>query len=137
MTRSRNSYGLFLDLPGRVADWRDKLEAALVAEGFGILTEIDVKATMKKKLGEDVPAQLILGACKPPLAHKAMETEQDIALLLPCNVTLRELPEGGTRIGVMDVIGMMGMVANPGLDPIGKEASACFERVLTALAAEA
>ncbi len=137
MTRSKNSYGLYLDLPGHISDWRAKVEAALKAEGFGILTEIDVKATIKEKLGEDVPAQLILGACNPPLAHQAMTTEENIGLLLPCNVTLRETSDGTTRIGVMDMKGMMSMIANPELDSIGEEVSARFERVLTALAAEA
>ncbi len=137
MTRSKNSYGLYLDLPGCISDWRAKVDAALKAEGFGILTEIDVKATIKEKLGEDVPAQLILGACNPPLAHRAMTTEEDIGLLLPCNVTLRERSDGVTRIGVMDVKDMMSMIANPGLDSIGEEVGARFERVLTALAAEA
>jgi uncharacterized protein (DUF302 family) len=137
MNRSRNNYGYYLDLAAGIADCRPRVEAVLKAEGFGILTEIDVKATIKEKLGEEVPAQLILGACNPPLAHEAMETEQDLALLLPCNVTLRELPDGGTRIGVMDVKGMMGMVGNPGLDSIGEEVSARFERVLTTLASEA
>ena len=137
MTRSTNNYGLYLDLPGSVADCRPKLEAALKAEGFGILTEIDVQATLKEKLGKDVPAQFILGACNPPLAHAAMNTEENIGLLLPCNVTLRELPDRRTRIGVMDVKGMMSMVGNPGLDAIGEDVSARFERVLAALAAEA
>ncbi len=137
MTRSNNNYGLYLDLPGRISDWRAKLDAALKAEGFGILTEIDVKATIKEKLGEDVPAQFILGVCNPPLAHEAMVVEENIGLLLPCNVTMRETPDGTTRIGIMDVKGMMSMTANPGLDSIGEEVGARFERVLTALSAEA
>ncbi len=136
MTRGSNSYGLFLDLPGAISVWRPKLEAALKAENFGILTEIDVKATLKEKLGEVVPGQLILGVCNPPLAHEAMNVEKEIGLLLPCNVTLRELPDGGTRIAIIEVKGMMSMVGNPALDAIGELAGAGFERVLAALAAE-
>jgi len=133
MTRTSNNYGRFIDLPGAVADWRPKVEAILKEHGFGVLTEIDVKATLKEKLGEDVPAQFILGACNPPLAHAAMTAEPDIGLLLPCNITLRELEGGLTRVGVIDVNGMMGMVGNADLPPIGDEVSARFERFLSAL----
>ena len=134
MTETRNPYGLYLDLPGTVVGLRPHVEEALMVEGFGVLTEIDVQATLKAKLGEDVPAQLILGACNPPLAHRAMETERDIGLLLPCNVTLRELPDGKTRVGFMDVRGMMAMVGNAGLTEIGDAVSERFARVMAKLA---
>ncbi len=137
MTRTRNNYGLYLDLPGPLAYWHPKVEAALQAEGFGILTEIDVQATLKAKLGEDVPPKLILGACIPPLAHQAMCAEPDIGLLLPCNVTLRELPDGGTRVGVLAVKEMMAMVDNPALSGIASAVTDRFERVLAALETEA
>lgn len=137
MNRSSNNYGHHIDLPGSIANWRPKVEAALKAEGFGVLTEIDVKATIKEKLGEEVPAQTILGACNPPIAHQAMNTEPDLGLLLPCNVTLRETPDGGTRIGVLNVLGMMNSVGNPELAPFGEDVDARFGRILEALAKEA
>ena len=137
MKTSRNPYGLYLDLPGSVAHWRPRAEAALKAEGFGILTEIDVAATLRAKLGQEVAAQLILGACNPPLAHAAMGAEPDIGLLLPCNLTLREVAGGKTRVGVMDIAAMMGMIGNPALAPIAAQVSERLGRVLAALGAEA
>ncbi len=137
MKTSRNTYGLYLDLPGSVAHWRPRAEAALKAEGFGILTEIDVQATLRAKLGEEVPAQLILGACNPPLAHAAIGAEPDIGLLLPCNVTLRELAGDKTRVGVMDIAAMMGMIGNPALAPVAAQVTERLARVLAALGAEA
>ncbi|MBM4118236.1 DUF302 domain-containing protein [bacterium] len=137
MQVSRNAYGLYLDLPGSVAAWRPRAEAALKAEGFGILTEIDVAATLRAKLGHEVPPQLILGACNPPLASAAMGAEPDIGLLLPCNLTLREVAGGATRVGVMDIAGMMGMIGNPQLAPIAAQVSERLGRVLAALGAEA
>jgi uncharacterized protein (DUF302 family) len=111
------------------------VEEALKTEGFGILTEIDVKATLKKKLDIDVPAQWILGACNPPFAHRALGAEPDLGLLLPCNVVLRELPDGRTRVAVMDVARMMAMVGNPALTPIAGEVDARMRRVLERLSA--
>jgi len=137
MQTSRNAYGLYLDLPGSVAQWRPRAEAALKAEGFGILTEIDVQATIRAKLGKEVPAQLILGACNPPIAHSVMTAEPDIGLLLPCNVTLRELAGGKTRVGVMDVNGMLAMTGNAALAPFAGEIGQRLARVLAALGAEA
>ena len=137
MQASRNTYGLYLDLPGSVAHWRPRAEALLKAEGFGILTEIDVQATLRAKLGEEVPAQLILGACNPPLAHGAIEAEPDIGLLLPCNVTLREVAGGKTRVGVLDIASLMGVIDNPALAPIAAQVNERLARVLAALGAEA
>ena len=126
-------------------DAEARLREALKAEGFGILTEIDVKATLRAKLGEDVPAQVILGACNPPLAHGAMVAETDIGLLLPCNVTLRELPPDPTessrsvhtRIGIMDIASLMGVIENPALGPIAAQVNERLARVLQALGNEA
>jgi len=129
------SYGHVLDLE---RDWdglRDEVEAALKEEGFGILTEIDVKETLEKKLGVSVPRQLILGACNPPLAHQAMETEADIGLLLPCNVTLRELPEGRVRVAAMNVARVSEMIANPKLADTVGEVDARLRKVLERLGA--
>ncbi len=126
-------YGLVLDLRTPLHELRPRVEAALKEEGFGILTEIDVQATLKKKLGVDVPAQLILGACNPPLAHGAMELEPDVGLLLPCNVVLRELAGGRTRVAVMNVGRVMSLVDNAALRELAGQVDLRLRRVLDRL----
>lgn len=108
---------------------------ALKAEGFGVLTEIDVQATLKEKIGAQVPSHLILGACNPHLAHAAMQADPDISLLLPCNVTVRQ--EGqGVVVSIVDPDMMAEMSFAPELPEIAKAAKAKLERVITALAAK-
>jgi uncharacterized protein (DUF302 family) len=126
-------YGLTLDVDEAPEALRPRLEAALRAEGFGVLTEIDVKATLKKKLDEDVPAQWILGACNPPIAHGALAAEPDLGLLLPCNVVLRELPDGKSRVAVMNVRAALSLTGNPELDGPAGEVDARLRRVLESL----
>lgn len=109
----------------------ERVSTALKAEGFGILTEIDVQATMKNKLGIDVPAHRILGAC-PPLAHRALTAEPDIGLLLPCNVALRQDADGQVRAGFIDPMAMLQMTDNP---EVAREARERLQRVCAALAA--
>jgi uncharacterized protein (DUF302 family) len=86
-----------------------RLRDALSQEGFGILTEIDVRATLEEKLGEQIPPYKILGACSPPLAHQAIQTDQDIGALLPCNVVVRAHPDGGTDIIAADPAAMLAL----------------------------
>ena len=123
-------------LPGTIASVRPAVEAALKAEGFGILTEIDVQATLKAKLGVDRAPYLILGACNPPLANRALEENPSVGALLPCNVVLRE---DGAEIVVeaMDPIAALGIVDAPGVRAIAEEAKARLGRAIDALAAGA
>jgi len=109
--------------------------AALKAEGFGVLTEIDVKDTLKKKIDVDFQPYKILGACNPPLAHRALMAAPDVGMLLPCNVTLSQANDGRVQVAIVDPLMMMGVIDNPALQPIADEANDKLERVLTALEA--
>lgn len=128
-------YGMrtHLDLPYDVAI--EKVTAALKKEGFGVLTQIDVQATLKQKLDVDFRRYIILGACNPPLAHRAFSTELEIGLLLPCNVIVYEDESGhGSVVSIIDPIMMLGIGINPSLSSVGEEASTKLRRVLDDLA---
>jgi uncharacterized protein (DUF302 family) len=103
---------------------------ALKGEGFGVLTEIDVKETLKKKLDIDFPKYKILGACNTPLAHKALMTENQIGVLLPCNVVVQEHPDGRVEVSAMDPAAAMQAIGNKELDAIASDVRARMERVL-------
>jgi uncharacterized protein (DUF302 family) len=103
---------------------------ALKGEGFGVLTEIDVKETLKKKLDIDFPKYKILGACNPPLAHKALMTENQIGVLLPCNVVVQEHPDGRVEVSAMDPAAAMQAIGNKELDAIASDVRARMKRVL-------
>ena len=111
----------------------DTVTEELGKEGFGVLTEIDVQATLKKKLGEDMRPYKILGACNPPLAHQAVSAVPEIGLLLPCNVLVRENDEGKVRVSFMDPGAVLGLVDNPDVEPLAAEVKTRLERVLAAL----
>lgn len=133
MTTS-TAYTFGTRLPGTVAGVRPQVEAALKAEGFGVLTEIDVAATMKAKLGVDRAPYVILGACNPPLAHRALEADPSIGALLPCNVVLREDGDG-TIVEAMDPTAALGIVDAPGVAEVAAEARAKLQRAVAALEA--
>jgi len=119
-------------LRGTVADVRPRVEAALKAEGFGVLTEIDVQATMKAKLGVERAPYLILGACNPPLAHRAIEADPSVGALLPCNVVLRA-DGSDTIVEAMDPMAALGIVHSSEIRAVAEEAKARLERAIATL----
>ena len=110
-----STYGISKEVSYSYEEAIEKTKAALAAKGFGVLTEIDVKATLKKKLDKDVNNYIILGACNPPYAYEALTNEEEIGLLLPCNVIVYENKAGKTVVSAIDPIVAMGMVDNPSL----------------------
>lgn len=108
--------------------------AALQGQGFGVLTEIDMSATLKAKIDADIPRQLILGACNPPLAHRALQAEETIGLLLPCNVVVRDLGEGRTGVDFLDPQVMSDVTTNPAVQAVADDAAARLQAARDALA---
>lgn len=108
--------------------------AALKAEGFGVLTTIDVQATLKQKLNAEFRRYVILGACNPPLAQRALNTDLDVGLLLPCNVIVYE-ENGGAVVSIVDPLSMLGVIANPALELVAHETREKLKRVVSTLRA--
>ena len=128
------TYGYERKLAGTTFDQAiERVTAALKEEGFGVLTEIDVKDTLKKKLDVDFRRYRILGACNPNLAHQALGAEPQIGLLLPCNVVVQESPEGGVVVSIADPHAMFTLVENKAVAPVADEADQRLRRVLAAL----
>jgi len=120
-------------LPGRFDDVIQKVTEALKAEGFGVLTDIDVRETMKKKLGVDWRAYRILGACNPPLAHQALQAEDKIGTMLPCNVVVQDIGEGRIEVAAIDPSQSMAHVGNARLAELAGEVRGKLEAVLDRL----
>ena len=116
------SFSKTIDVPYEAAI--DKVKEALKEEGFGILTTIDVKETLKKKLDVDFRKYVILGACNPPFAYRTLQAETEIGLLLPCNVIVYENDEGKSVVSAIDPVKMVLIVYNPALEEVAKEVSA-------------
>jgi uncharacterized protein (DUF302 family) len=112
-----------------VADVTEELKK----EGFGILTEIDVAATLKKKLNVDFPKYTILGACNPPFAYKALQAEAKIGTMLPCNVIVQELPDGTIDVAAVDPLAFMQSIRNPELQGIAEEIQLKLKKVIAQL----
>lgn len=132
-TRTKYTFGT--RIPGTVDEIRPRVEAALKAEGFGVLTEIDVQATLKAKLGVDRESYLILGACNPPLAHRALEADPSVGALLPCNVVLRA-DRDHTVVEAMDPQAALGIVESAEIEPVAREARERLERAISSLESE-
>ncbi len=128
-------YGLRVHLPLDYDDAVRRITESLAEEGFGVLTEIDVKATLQRKLGEGFRRYVILGACNPHLAHRALGAELEIGLLLPCNVVVYEENEDGCVVAAVDPDAMLGVVKAEGLAGIAAEAKARIVRALERVAA--
>jgi len=127
-------YGFTTTLTGLSFDQAiDRTTAALKAEGFDVLSDIDVQRAMKEKLGADTPPYRILGACNPPLAHQALESEPDIGLLLPCNVIVREEAPGRVVVGFLDPQTMVGLVGKAEVKVVADEAESRLRRACAAL----
>ena len=129
-----NAIGMIVRINTDFASAVERTIAALKAEGFGVLTEIDVQETLKKKINADFPPYKILGACNPPLAHRALTAAPEVGLLLPCNVTVRQVNDEAVEVGLVDPLSMLGVVSNPALQTIADEAAARLKRVRDALA---
>jgi len=132
MNMEYTQYGIRIKVNMSYEQAVEKVTAALKQEGFGILTTIDVKETLKKKLDVDFRKYVILGACNPPLAYRALTAEQEIGLLLPCNVIIYE-GAGVTIVAAADPIPMMGIVGNEALNEVAREARTRLVRALSAV----
>lgn len=128
-----HSISMSLDLPLDIADAEERARQELGAEGFGVLTEIDVQQTLQDKLDVAVPAYRILGACNPALAYRALTATPEVGALLPCNVVLREIEPGITRIDVADPLLMLQLLDDMAVRDVATEARERLSRVVDAL----
>ena len=128
------SIALSTTLRTSFGDAVERTRKALAAQGFGVLTEIDMQATLKAKLGEDMEPYLILGACNPPLAHQALQAELEIGLMLPCNVIVYEADSGKTIVSAIDPTQTMASVGNPKLKELAEAVREKLARALSRLA---
>lgn len=128
---TKYGFGKAVDIPFTQAV--DRVTQELQKEGFGVLTDIDVAATMKRKLGHDMRPYRILGACNPPLARRAIEAEPSIGLLLPCNVVVREDDAGAVRVEFMDPNAVLQLVERPDIAALASEVRQRLERVMASL----
>jgi uncharacterized protein (DUF302 family) len=136
MVDQLTSYGLNVEVALPYEQAVERTREELGKEGFGVLTEIDVKATFKKKLDVDFRPYVILGACNPPLAHKALSTERDIGLLLPCNLIVYATDDPGRSVvAALDPVRQLGMSGIETLNPVAQDVQARMRRVLEALTA--
>jgi uncharacterized protein (DUF302 family) len=129
---SRHRYGLSKIVPLSYERAIEKVKEELKRQGFGVLAEIDVRKTMKEKLNAEYPNYVILGACNPQLAYRALQAEPQLGLLLPCNVTVRDTADG-TEVAVVDAGAMLAVVGNEALQPVAREAAERLQRVIESM----
>ena len=129
-------YGFHITVPGSFDHVISRVTEELKKEGFGVLADIDVQATLKAKLGIEQQPYRILGACNPPLAHQALEHDPNIGLLLPCNVVVREEQDGSVVVAFMDPAAVLSLVQRQELEELGEQVKAKLERVSDALQAD-
>lgn len=127
------SYYFTTSVTGTIDDVEQKVRAALGAQGFGVLTYIDVQATMKAKLDADIPPYRILGACNPPFAYQALQAENKIGTMLPCNVVVQQTSEGTVEVAAVDPIASMQAVGNPALTEIANEVRGKLQAIIESL----
>ena len=132
-TSMNSKYGFGKTVEIAFDDAVARVTQALQGEGFGVLTDIDVAATMKKRLNQDMPPYRILGACNPPLAHRALEAEPSIGLLLPCNVVVRQDHAGKVHVEFMDPNAVLELVNKPEINRLAGEVRQRLERVMAAV----
>lgn len=130
------AYGFGVTLPLRMSEALDAVTAALKQEGFGVLTQIDVQATLHAKLGVETRPYMILGACNPNLAYQGLQQEPELGLLLPCNVIVYDNGDHTATVSVVDPLQMLGVVENPGLQPIAAEADSRLRQMIANLAVQ-
>ena len=128
-----SSYGFSITLHGSMDQIVKKVTEVLKTEGFGVLTEINVKDTLKAKINVDTRPYMILGACNPQSAYQALMAEPDIGMLLPCNVVVREAEDGSINVGFMDPIAVLKLTDNPAVVAVAMEVRGKLERVRDAL----
>ena len=128
-----NDYGMQAKMNVPYEEAVEQTTAALKEEGFGVLTEIDVKATLKKKIDADFRRYVILGACNPNLAHQALQSQLEVGLLLPCNVIVYETGEGQSMVSIVNPMAMMSVADNEGLQAVAKQADEKLSRVVEKL----
>ena len=126
-------YGFGKTVPLAFPDAIDRVTRALQDEGFGVLSDIDVAAALKKKMNKDIPPYRILGACNPPLADRAIAAEPSIGLLLPCNLVVREDAGGTVHVEFMNTDAILQLVDKPAIDELANEVRQRLERVMAAL----
>jgi uncharacterized protein (DUF302 family) len=129
----QNNYGFDTEVALPFDAALAKVATELAKEGFGILTEIDVATTLKKRLGAEMPPYRILGACNPPLAHRALTAEPTIGLLLPCNVVIRQDVAGTVHVEFLDPRPLFELVGRPEIGPLATEVRSRLQRVMAAL----
>lgn len=129
-------YSFSIKVGGAFSEVIERVTTALQAEGFGVITEIDVKAVLKKKIDVDRRPYTILGACNPGLANQAINADADIGLLLPCNVVVREEQDGTVTVAFMDPVAVLGLVEQGGVEELAEKVRGMLEKVRDTLASQ-